>query len=495
MIDLAPFQFLTPSWLLLLPPLWLLLWRLARTSLRQSMWSQVCDSHLLRKMQAVDTTVNAYRWLIWPLAIILTLAILAAAGPSWRQQTNPLMESASARIIALDLSPSMRVEDVKPSRFAQALAAAREMIQSDFDGETGLVVFAGAAFVVAPLSRDANTLSAFVDALEPGILPLDGARVDLAIARAQDLLLASISGKGQIIVITSGIDRYSQALQAASAARERGHRVSIMAIGSVAGGPLIDEDGALVKDGRGNFVLAKTNFTELQRIAAAGNGFMISLEQATDYSELLGSRIRANNLLEATNGGADENREAANDGIWLVWIILPFALLLFRKNLLWIILVAVILPMEENAYATERDSIWQHREQRAFEAYRQGEFERSAELSRDALLQGSAHYRNGDYRQALENYRRDDSAAAHYNRGNSLARLNRLDEAIAAYSEALARAPGLTAARYNKRLLELYLARQQKNDGNQSADADDSAGDNVQPEQAANDSRPGVIGE
>jgi len=268
-----------------------------------------------------------------------------------------------------------------------------------------------------------------------------------------------------------------------------------MAIGSVAGGPLIDEDGALVKDGRGNFVLAKTNFTELQRIAAAGNGFMISLEQATDYSELLGSRIRANNLLEATNGGADENREAANDGIWLVWIILPFALLLFRKNLLWIILVAVILPLEENAYATERDSIWQHREQRAFEAYRQGEFERSAELSRDALLQGSAHYRNGDYRQALENYRRDDSAAAHYNRGNSLARLNRLDEAIAAYSEALARAPGLTAARYNKRLLELYLARQQKNDGNQSADADDSAGDNVQPEQAANDSRPGVIGE
>jgi len=228
MIDLAPFQFLTPSWLLLLPPLWLLLWRLARTSLRQSMWSRVCDSHLLRKMQAVDTTVNAYRWLIWPLAIILTLAILAAAGPSWRQQTHPLMESASARIIALDLSPSMRVEDVKPSRFAQALAAAREMIQSDFDGETGLVVFAGAAFVVAPLSRDANTLSAFVDALEPGILPLDGARVDLAIARAQDLLLASISGKGQIIVITSGIDRYSQALQAASAARERGHRVSIM---------------------------------------------------------------------------------------------------------------------------------------------------------------------------------------------------------------------------------------------------------------------------
>lgn len=495
MIGLGTFQFLTPSWLLLLPPMWLLLWRLARARLQQSMWSQVCDTHLLQKMQPDNAASNGLRWLIWPLAIILTLAVLAAAGPSWRQQTHPLTESASARIIALDLSSAMRVQDVKPSRFAQALAAAREMIQSDFDGETGLLVFSGAAFVVSPLSRDASTLSAFVDALEPGILPLDGARVDLAIARAQDLLLASISGKGQIIVITSGIDRYADALQAAASARQLGHRVSIMAIGTVAGGPLIDEDGTLAKDGQGNFVLAKTDFSALQDIAAAGDGFMVSLDQATDYSELLGSRIRANNLVEASHESANENREAANDGIWLVWMILPIALLLFRKNLLWIILLAVMLPLDENAYAADQDTIWQHRERRAFEAYRQGNFGRSAELSRNALLKGSSHYRNGGYRQAIEYFSLDDSASAHYNRGNSLARLKRMSEAIAAYGEALARAPELTAARYNKRLLELFLARQQEIDGNQSADADDNEGDAVLPEQAAGDNRPGVIGQ
>jgi Ca-activated chloride channel family protein len=493
MIDLATFRFLTPSWLLLLPPLWWLLWMLAKYNLRQSMWNRVCDPHLLDKMQADEAGSNSIRWLIWSLAIVLTFAVLAAAGPSWRQQTHPVMESASARIIALDLSRAMLVEDVKPSRFAQAIAATREIIDADFDGETGLVVFSGAAFVVSPLSRDANTLLAFVDALEPDIMPLDGNRIDLAIARAQDLLLASISGKGQIIIITSGTGHYSRAAQAALNARTLGHQVSIMAIGTVAGGPLIGKDGALVKDGQGKFVLARTNFTELQGIADAGNGFMVSLTEATTYHELLGSRIRADNLVEASKGAEDDHREAANDGIWLVWMMLPFALLLFRRNLIWVILIALTLPLDDGLLAAEADTIWQHREHLAFAAYQQGDFERSAEWSVNALLKGSAYYRNGDYQQAIEQFSLDDSAQSHYNRGNSLTRLNRLPEAIAAYTEALALEPGLSEARYNKRLLELYLARQRESEGEQSAESDGGSGDLDQLDQSTGENRPGVV--
>jgi len=213
MIELSSFRFITPAWLLLLPLLWWLLWTLARCHGRQSMWHRICDPQLLEKMQSEVSGTISIRWLICLLAAVLTLAILAAAGPSWRQQTHPLMESARARIIALDLSNAMLVKDVKPSRFDQAIAATRKIIEADFDGETGLVVFSGAAFVVSPLSSDANTLLAFAEALEPGIMPLDGIRLDLAIARAQDLLLASISGRGQIVIITSGNDRHASTVQ------------------------------------------------------------------------------------------------------------------------------------------------------------------------------------------------------------------------------------------------------------------------------------------
>ena len=495
MIDLSTFRFLTPSWLLLLPLLWWLLWWLKKYNLRQSMWNRLCDPHLLDRMQANAVGSINTRWLIWPLAVVLTLATLAAAGPSWRQQTHPVMESASARIIALDLSPAMLVEDVKPNRFAQAIADTREIIDAGFDGETGLVVFAGAAFVLSPLSRDANTLLAFIDALEPNLLPVDGIRVDLAIDRAQDLLLASISGKGHIIVITSGSEQTADAVQAALSARARGHRVSIMAIGTATGGPLIGKDGALVKDGQGKFVLAKTSFTELQGIADAGNGFMVNLTESTTYNELLGARIQADNLVEAAQDADNDDQQAANDGVWLVWMILPFALLLFRKNLIWVILIAVLLPLGDGLYAAEPDSIWQHREQLAFEAYRQGDFERSAALSLNSRLKGSAYYKSGDYQLALEQFSQDDSAQSHYNRGNSLTRLNRLPEAIAAFARALALAPALAEARYNKRLLEIYLAQQAASEGEQSAESDGTSDDLDQLDQSSGERRLGAVGQ
>lgn len=475
MIDLSAFRFLTPAWLLLLPPLWWLLWMLAKYNLRQSMWNRICDIQLLDNMQIRHNRSNSTRWLIWALVIVFTLAILAAAGPSWRQQTQPVMESASARIILLDLSSAMLVQDVKPNRFGQAIVAAHEIINADFDGETGLVVFAGAAFVVSPLSRDANTLRAFVDALEPGIMPLDGLRLDLAIASAQDLLLASISGRGQIIAITSGSEQHSKALQAALNARAQGHQVSIMAIGTPAGAPLLDTDGALVKDAQGKYQLAKTNFNQLQEIADAGNGLLLSLTQATAYDELLGSRIHADNLVEASRSQQDVNRELANDGIWLVWALLPFALLLFRKNLVWVFLIAVLLPLDDAPQAAEQGSIWQHRERIAYDAYRRGDFQRSAVLSKKSLLQGAAYYKNGDYQMAVESFGRDDSAESHYNRGNALAQLNNLPEAIAAYSQALSLDPGFDQARYNKRLVELYL---EQNPGSADEDGSDSAEDN-----------------
>ncbi|UCH41805.1 MAG: VWA domain-containing protein [Gammaproteobacteria bacterium] len=495
MIDFLSLGFQSPAWLLLLPPLWWLLWLLARYHQRQSMWSRVCDPQLLDKMRVKDSAASYSSWLIWPLAIVLTLAVVAAAGPGWRQQSQPIMESASARIIALDLSQTMLVEDLEPSRFAQSIAAAREIIDSDFDGETGLIAFAGAAFVVSPLSRDANTLLAFIDALEPGLLPLEGTRLDLAIDQAQDLLLASISGRGQIIVITGGTAHRAKALQAALDARGNGHQVSILAIGTAAGGPLIDADGRLRKDGRGKFMLAKTDFTALEAIARAGGGIMLRVSDSSSYHELLGSRITADNLVEATSGANETGRQIANEGFWLIWLMLPFALLLFRKNLFWCFLLTLLLPLGDELQAAEATSIWQHRERLAFAAYQRGDFRRSAELSENLLLQGSAYYRDGQFQKALQIYSLETSATAHYNRGNTLVQLKRIPEAISAYQQALKLDPALANARYNKRLLELFQERQQQTDSKQSGQAEDDSSEFELPDEPGGEGRLGIIGQ
>lgn len=475
---MTAFTFLTAAWLLLIPVIWGVLWALARNYRRQSRWHQFCDPHLLEHMITDQSTGNNARWLIWPLALLLTLAAIAMAGPSWREQSSPLLESVSARVLALDLSGSMLVEDVKPSRFKQAIASARNIVSTDYSGETGLVVYAGAAFVVSPLTRDASTLRAFLDALSPETMPLAGNRIDLAIDTAADLLSASISKRGNILVITGGTSDIDAAVQASAEASERGHRISVLAVGTQAGGPMKNPQGGLMRDADGKVILARTEFAELARIAEIGGGVFAGIPTNTDvaiFTQHSGPGLAS---LESID---DSINIPANDGIWLVWIMLPLALLLFRRNAFWVVLVALTVPNDHELYAMDWQTLSRNAEQRAVEAYQQGDFPTVLAISTNALTRGSAHYRLQQYEQALEAFSQSDSALAFYNRGNALAQLHKFTEAVLAYKQALVIDPKLEDAKVNLQLLEAYLSQSHDADSNGDGDEEgDSAAETLE---------------
>ncbi len=190
-----------------------------------------------------------------------------------------------------------------------------------------------------------------------------------------------------------------------------------------------------------------------------------------------------------------EDRAAANDGALVVWLMLPLALLLFRRNALWLVLVAVCLPLDNPAMAQAPLSFWQHAEQHAMAAYRDQNFAEVVAHSQRPLLLGAAFYRLGRFTEALEQFSRDDSAQGWYNRGNTHARLGQFPEALSAYEQTLERNPGHTAAAINRDLVETYLDQQR----GVSSDADsDAAGDDV-PEEGdstlAEESRIGLAGQ
>jgi Ca-activated chloride channel family protein len=481
MTGVASFQFLQPLWLWLLPPLWLLIWIRAGRGGRESIWRQVCDAHLLAAMTKGQSGGVERPPAAWLVAGVLSIGIVAAAAPSWSRLSYPIMEATSARVIVFDLSRSMLVEDFRPSRYRHALAAATEIIGDDFGGETGLLVYAQSAFVLSPLSRDADSLLAFIEAVDPDTMPQDGNNLAAAIEAATELLGASLAGQGQIIVITAGDSLDQRAVSVAAATAALGNRVSVLAIGSSAGGPLLDQQGALQRDGSGQVEISKTNFPLLQRIAAAGRGGLVVAGTAGYNADLLSSRIDASELVETQRDTESSAREAADDGVWLVWLMLPFALLMFRRNLLWVLVVVLLLPVEQDAFASDGIGLWTHSERIAINAYRQGDYDAAIELSTDPMLRGASHFRSGRFQQALEQFGEVDSAGGLYNLANTLVRLQRFSEAIVSYRQALELDPGLGDARYNLRLLELFMSQQaetsakEKSAGNKVDAPDDTA--------------------
>jgi Ca-activated chloride channel family protein len=456
----AGFQFLQPLWLWLLPPLWLLIWTRARRGGHESIWRRVCDAHLLAAMTGGQSGAVERRPAAWILGVVLSIGIIAAAAPSWSRRSYSIMDAASARVIVFDLSRSMLVQDVRPNRFRHALAAAGEIIGDGFGGETGLLVYAQSAFVLSPLSRDADSLLAFIEAVDPDTMPRDGNNLAAALDAATDLLGASLGGHGQIIVITAGDSLDQRAVSVASAAAARGNRVSVLAIGSAAGGPLLDQYGALQRDARGQIRISKTDFALLQSIAAAGNGGLAVAGGAGYDADLISSRIGASELVETQREVESAEREAADDGVWLVWLMLPPALLLFRRNLLWVLLVALLLPVDREAFAGDGSGFWTHSERNAVSAYHQGDYDTAIAMSVEPMLRGASHYRSGRLEQALEQFGAVDSASGRYNYANTLVRLQRYGEAIVSYRQALELDPDLGDARYNLRLLELFMQQQ-----------------------------------
>ena len=98
-----------------------------------------------------------------------TLILLALSGPTWEKIPQPLLLKSQARVFVLDLSFSMLANDIKPTRLDRVRFKMKDLLSRFEEGETGLVVYAGEAFVISPLTHDAETISAMLPGLQPSL--------------------------------------------------------------------------------------------------------------------------------------------------------------------------------------------------------------------------------------------------------------------------------------------------------------------------------------
>ena len=117
----------------------------------------------------------------------------------------------------------------------------------------------------------------------------------------------------------------------------------------------------------------------------------------------------------------------------------------------------------ETSYASLWDDAWQTKDQQAQQAYQDERYFSAASLFEHNQWQGSAHYKAGNYEQALASFEQDNSATGLYNQGNTLAKMQQYQQAINAYEKALAKNPNLQDAKDNlEKIKQLQQQQQQK---------------------------------
>jgi Ca-activated chloride channel family protein len=449
-------EWLRPGWLLALPIGLALLWGWWRVRAGAGLWRRHVDPELLAHLAGRAPAWSA-RLALGAALMTLVLVCVALAGPSWRAQPAPLYRDLGARIVVLDLSPSMDAVDVVPSRLERARAAIVTLLRESADAQLGLVVFGADAFTVAPLMNDPSALVHLLASLGTGTVPRAGSRPDLGLEMARTLLERAGVVAGDVILVgdSAGDER---TLEAARRLHGAGFPLSVLGVGTPHGGPVRLASGAFAQTTDGDILVAQPELEALERVALAGGGRFHLLGGETP-------RFARGAQAWAASPSAPLGQSSVrqDDGIWFALLALPFASLLFRRGwLAGIAALAISLPPEP-AQAFEWQDLWRRADQQAAAAFAKGEFgKHEALLSRldpDSPWRALLLYRGARFAEAALLFAASDSAAAHYNRGNALALEGRLEAALAAYGAALERSPSMRDALFNRALVREALVQ------------------------------------
>ncbi len=452
-------HFLRPGWLLLLILLAVVLWLLLVRRYDSGSWRAVIDERL-RPFVLSDSGQNQREWTRWIPAAVALLAIIALAGPTWERLPQAVYHKDSALVIALDLSRSMNAADIKPSRLTRARHKIADILNLRQEGQTALVVYAADAFTVTPLTSDVDTILTLLPDLETELMPAQGTRADRALKLALELFENSGIARGDVLLVSDGLSDLELGRVETLLESKPGQRVSVLVIGTAEGGPVPLKNGGFLKDRSGAIVISSLQEDNLRRIAQIGGGV---------YATLSADDIDINTLAYMMESAIDDREARLSDrsadlwrelGPWLLLFALPFAALVFRRGLIWLFPLC-ILVLPPDAQALDWSAWWQNNDQRANQLFEQGEPAAAAELFDDPDWKASSNYRAGDYAAALDTWEQLESEAAAYNHANALAKLGRLDDALAAYDRLLQQNPAHEDARYNKQAIEEFLKNQQ----------------------------------
>ncbi|MGZ4034512.1 MAG: vWA domain-containing protein [Bacteroidia bacterium] len=240
---------------------------------------------------------NAKR--VWKFILYLfafTCLIIGIVNPQVGTKLEEVKRKGADLMICLDVSNSMKAEDLLPNRLEKAKQAIAKLIDKLEGDRIGVIVFGGEAYVQLPITTDYAAAKLFLESINTDMIPTQGTAIGKAIDMAMESFGKDEGKNKAIVIITDGENHEDDAVKAAEAAAEKGVTIHTIGMGSPEGAPIPVYKGSVRegfrKDKDGNTIVTKLDPKMLQEISAAGNGI---------YVRASNSDTGLNNVLDAIN--------------------------------------------------------------------------------------------------------------------------------------------------------------------------------------------------
>jgi|CXWL01.1.fsa_nt_gi Ca-activated chloride channel family protein len=225
---------------------------------------------------------------------------LALAQPRFGGATETVERKGVDVVYVLDVSRSMAVEDVLPSRLAVGRATIRRLVEAMPGNRVGLVAAEGTGEVFSPLTTDGGVLDLVLDTLEPGGLQVPGTVLAPALDRALELFPPGGDKHRALVLVSDGEDHGGGLEGSADRLARAGVVVIALGVGTEQGGPVPDreaEDG-VKRLADGTLVVSRLEPATLSALAERTEGLYLPV---TDVAAPLEPALRAIGRLDRTS--------------------------------------------------------------------------------------------------------------------------------------------------------------------------------------------------
>ena len=239
--------------------------------------------------------------------------ILALSRPQFGSHDETVQTAGLDIMIVLDVSSSMNVEDVVPSRLKSAKHVIRSLVERLEGDRVGMVAFAGSAYVACPLTTDLSYLMQTVQIVSSKTIQAQGTDIEVGVDTAIKALergaqeeattnpSANTIPSHVLILISDGEDHDGSGAQAVARAKAQGIKVYVLGVGTEKGGPIPVRDASgnlqtYKKDTKGQPIVSTFSPQSLSGLASEASGKYWSItpgeHEVQELIEDLGSLVR-----------------------------------------------------------------------------------------------------------------------------------------------------------------------------------------------------------